>query len=283
MRPLLETDRVTKRFGDLVAVDSVSLQVEPGEVVGLIGANGAGKTTLIRLILGLLSPTSGRVRLLGGPPRRETRARVGYVPQTTGLYLDLTVSENLDFVASAFRVDPPTLDPDLRAVAHRPLGELPLGVRRKVAFAAAAAHRPDLLVLDEPTSGVGALGRVELWGAIAEVADRGAGVLVTTHHMEEAEQCDRIVLLGSGRVMAAGTPAEVTRRISSVEVSAPHWEPVFERLRAAGLRPLLVGSRLRVTGVTHDQVARLLGSESGAEIRSVPANLEEAFVSLVAS
>ncbi|GIU92772.1 MAG: hypothetical protein KatS3mg011_1678 [Acidimicrobiia bacterium] len=279
MRPLLETRQVTKRFGDLVAVDSVTLRVHPGEIVGLIGANGAGKTTLIRLILGLLPPTAGRIDLFGAPPRPEARARVGYVPQTTGSYLDLTVAENLRFVAAAFGTTPPVLDPELRAVADRPLGELPLGIRRKVAFAAAVCHHPDLLILDEPTSGVGPLGRVELWGAIGEVAARGAGVLVTTHHMEEAEQCDRIVLLSAGRVVADGTPAEVTGHVTAVEVSAPQWEPVFRRLREAGFRPLLAGSRLRVAGVDADEITRLAGP--GADVRPTSPTLEEAFVALV--
>lgn len=281
---LIEVDAVTKQFGELTAVDSVSLTVDPGEVVGLLGANGAGKTTLIRMILGLIRPTAGSIKLFGAAPSREARSRLGYVPQSTGLYHDLTVSENLAFVAAAFDVPSPEVDPELQRVADRALGKISLGLRRRTAFTAAISHSPELLVLDEPTSGVGPLGRVELWNTIAGQAAAGVGILVTTHHMEEAEQCDRIVLLASGRKVAEGTAAGVVDSVQAVEVTDAGWQAVFSALERAGLQPTLIGTRVRLTGVDPQRVEAILaGAGLGATVRTVPAGFEEAFVSLASS
>lgn len=284
MISLVEVLSVSKRFGDLTAVDSVSLTVEPGEVLGLLGANGAGKTTLIRMLLGLIRPSSGAVRLFGQPPSREARSRLGYVPQGTGLYDDLTVPENLEFVSSAFRVPPPQLDPELEAIAHRPVGKISLGLRRRAAFAAALSHRPELLVLDEPTSGVGPVGRVELWTTISAQAADGVGVLVTTHHMEEAEQCDRIVMLAAGRTVAEGTAAKIVESVSAIEIAVDEWHTAFAALEDAGLRPTVVGTRLRVAGSDLQRVEMILASSGlQASVHRVRAGFEEAFVALASS
>jgi ABC-2 type transport system ATP-binding protein len=282
MTELAIAEGASRRFGDLLAVDDVHLQVGAGEVVGLIGANGSGKTTLIRLLLGLLRPTAGRVRLFGEPPSRRTRARLGYVPQSLGLYDDLTVAENLAFSAGAFGVsDPSALQGDLAAVRDTLVHELPLGLRRRAAFAIALGHRPDLLVLDEPTSGVDPLQRARLWETIRASAEQGAGVLVTTHHMSEAEQCDRLLVLASGRVVAEGTMDEVVGGTRAVEVRTGRWEEAFTALDAAGLPVSLVGRSLRVPGADREAVGRLLGRGSvGAEPRGGPHPLEEAFVVL---
>ncbi|MGH8945463.1 MAG: ABC transporter ATP-binding protein [Acidimicrobiia bacterium] len=284
MTPLIEVDSVVKRFSGVTAVDSVSMKVEPGEVVGLIGANGAGKTTLIRMILGLIRPDSGVIKLFGEPPSREGRSRLGYVPQSTGLYLDLTVSENLAFIAAAFGVQPPALDEELSAVADRTLGEISVGLRRRTAFAAALSHRPELLVLDEPTSGVGPLGRAELWNSIAAMAGEGVGVLVTTHHMEEAEQCNRVIMLSSGRTAVEGPAESIVESVQAVEVVLDQWQPAFSALEKAGLHPTLVGRRLRVTSVEPDQVGAILDDAGlDASVRRVRAGFEEAFVALASS
>jgi ABC-2 type transport system ATP-binding protein/ribosome-dependent ATPase len=291
--PLAETRRASRRFGAFTAVDGVRLTVLPGEVVGLLGANGAGKTTLIRCLLGLIRVSDGEVRLFGRPPSRATRARLGYVPQGLGLYEDLTVAENLDFSARAFATrgrdgdgaapaaDPLAGDEELAAVRDRTVGDLPLGVRRRVAFAAALAHRPDLLVLDEPTSGVDALGRARLWDTIRAAAEAGAGVLVTTHRMSEAEQCDRLVVLADGRVVAEGSMAEIVGGRATVEVAAARWEDAFAALEGAGLAAALVGRSLRVPGAGRDQVeAALRGGGVEAAVGMVPATLDETFVAL---
>ncbi len=292
--PLAETRGATRRFGAFTAVDGVQLTVLPGEVVGLLGANGAGKTTLIRCLLGLIRISDGEVRLFGLPPSRTTRARLGYVPQGLGLYEDLTVAENLAFSARAFAArghggnggspaDPLAGDQELAAVRDQTVGDLPLGLRRRVAFAAALAHRPDLLVLDEPTSGVDALGRAQLWDTIREAAEAGAGVLVTTHRMSEAEQCDRLVMMADGRVVAEGTIAEIVGGRATVEIAAPRWEDAFAALEQAGLAAALVGRTLRVPGAALDQVeAALRGAGVDAAVGMVPATFDETFVALAA-
>jgi ABC-2 type transport system ATP-binding protein len=145
---LLRADWVTRMFETFTAVDDVTMQVGPGEVVGLLSANGAGKTTLIRMVLGLLATTEGDVELLGGPPDRELRRRLGYVPQGLGLYRDLTVRENLAFTSQAYGAAPPELPESLRAGADRLVAELPLGLQRQLTFLSALAHSPEVLVLD---------------------------------------------------------------------------------------------------------------------------------------
>jgi ABC-2 type transport system ATP-binding protein/ribosome-dependent ATPase len=282
---LLEARGATRRFGDLTAVEGVDLVVEEGEVVGLLGANGAGKTTLIRLALGLVPPTAGMVRLFGSPPSRGTRARLGYMPQSLGLYEDLTVAENLAFTARAFRhrVEPSALDPEIQAVMRTLVGELPLGLRRRVAFAAALSHNPELLVLDEPTSGVEPLARARLWETIRASAERGTGVLVTTHHMSEASECDRLVVLVSGRVVATGTDRQITGDLRAVSVQADAWEDALAALDAARLPVSLVGRSLRVPGGQIAEVDELLRrSGIAARLDLVPAMFDEAFVSLAA-
>ncbi|HEX7464079.1 MAG TPA: ABC transporter ATP-binding protein, partial [Actinomycetota bacterium] len=250
MTTLAEAVAVTRRFGQLVAVDHVDLKVDGGEVVGLLGANGAGKTTLIRILLGLLPATEGSVRLFGLPPSRETRRRIGYVPQGLGLYDDLTPEENLAFAHAVFGGKAGVLPAGLRPLADVPVGRLSLGVQRRVAFAQALAHRPDLLVLDEPTSGVDPLARARLWETIREAADAGAGALVTTHHMDEAEECDRLVVMAEGRLVAEGTVADIVGDARVVVVQTEEWQRAFEAIESAGLAAALVGRTLRVPGAT---------------------------------
>lgn len=292
---------VTRKFGQFTAVDGVDLQVCRGEVVGLLGANGAGKTTVIRMLLGLLQATAGQVRLFGEPPSRRTRQRLGYVPQGLGLYDDLTPAENLGFSAAVFG-QPGTsgrgrrarragrtgragrdghggLPEPLRRFGHTVVGSLPLGVQRAAAFAEALDHRPDLLILDEPSSGVDPLGRARLWETVAEAAGHGAGVLVTTHYLDEAGECDRLLIMAAGRVVAAGTAAEITAGGEVTVVESGSWADAFGALAAAGLPAALVGRTLRVPGASPDQVRRALGGLQ-ATVRGAPATLEESFFRL---
>jgi len=273
---LVEARSLTRRFGSFVAVDEVDLAVEAGEVVGVLGANGAGKTTLMRMILGLLRPTGGTVRLFGGPPSRDTRRRIGYVPQGLGLYRDLSAAENLAFAAAAFRVPaqgpPPGTGPG-------PLGQLPLGQQRRVAFASALQHHPDLLVLDEPTSGVAPLTRARLWDRIRDEAARGAAVLVTTHYMDEARQADRLVLMAGGRVVGQGQESDLVGASRAVVVRTPDWSGAFAALEAAGLPASLAGREVRLAGAGTEEVRRVLADAGvAAEVASAPATLEEAMV-----
>ncbi|HUC58745.1 MAG TPA: ATP-binding cassette domain-containing protein [Streptosporangiaceae bacterium] len=276
---LVQVTGAIKRFGDFTAVNNVSLEVGPGEIVGLLGANGAGKTTLIRMLLGLTSTTDGQVSLFGQAPSRQTRRRLGYVPQGLGLYDDLTTAENLSFTAAAFG-SARALPDDVAPYADDLIDELPLGVQRRVAFAAALSHHPDLLILDEPTSGVDPRGRARLWDTIGATADRGAGVLVTTHYMEEAAECDRLVVMADGVVVAAGTTTEIIgdRQVTAVETD--DWATAFGQLEHAGLQVALAGRSLRVPGAGPAKVTAALG-DLKATVTQVPATLEERFFELV--
>jgi ABC-2 type transport system ATP-binding protein len=273
---LLRADRVTRVFGAFTAVDDVTMRVGPGEVVGLLGANGAGKTTLIRMVLGLLAMTKGDVELLGGPPDRELRRRLGYVPQGLGLYRDLTVRENLAFTSQAYGAAPPELPQALRAGADRLIAELPLGLQRQLAFLCALAHDPDVLVLDEPTSGVDALARAALWDTIHEQAEKGVGVLVTTHNMQEAEQCDRLLLMSQARLVAQGSEADIIGSTTAIAIRTDDWARAFAVLNQAGQPVMLAGRDVRVADADADQVRRIL-ADAGmtADITGVPATIEE--------
>jgi len=279
MSPLLRITRATKRFGQLTAVSEVDLAVRSGEIVGLLGANGAGKTTLIRMLLGLIGTSAGDVSLFGEPPSRRTRARIGYVPQGLGLYDDLSPAENMQFTAAIFGPAVTGLPDDVLPYARELVGSLPLGVQRRVAFAQALSHGPDLLVLDEPTSGVDPLGRARLWETIGDAAEAGAGVLVTTHYMEEAHECGRLVVMAEGRVVAEGTADEIVGSRRAVAVEAESWSAAFGALEQAGLQVALAGRGLRVPGGDPAQVRRALG-DLPASVREVPATLEERFFEL---
>ena len=279
MTELAACAEATKRFGAFTAVDAVDLRVEAGEIVGLLGANGAGKTTLIRMLLGLTGISAGEVALFGGRPSRATRSRIGYVPQGLGLYDDLSPDENLEFTAQIFGQAGDGLPADVRPYARALVGSLPLGVQRRVAFAQALSHRPELLMLDEPTSGVDPLGRARLWETIGDAADAGAGVLVTTHYMEEAQECGRLVIMAAGRVVAQGTAAEIVGSRQVTVVEAESWSAAFRVLEKAGLPVALAGRGLRVPGARPPEVSRALG-DLPAKVTQVPATLEERFFEL---
>src|SRR5258708_7171957 len=208
------------------------------------------------MLLGLVSTSGGEVALFGEPPSRRTRSRIGYVPQGLGLYDDLTPAENLEFAAAIFGAAGTALPEPVRPYARELVGSLPLGVQRQVAFAQALSHHPDLLVLDEPTSGVGPLGRARLWETIGDAAEAGAGVLVTTHYMEEAQECGRLVIMADGRVVAAGTAAEIVGNRQVIVVEAESWSAAFRALEQAGLQVALAGRGLRVPGASSAQVRR---------------------------
>jgi ABC-2 type transport system ATP-binding protein/ribosome-dependent ATPase len=274
MKPVVARN-VSRAFGTFIAVDRVDLDVDAGEVVGLVGANGAGKTTLIRMLLGLLEPTDGQIRLFGGRQTRLQRRRVGYVPQNLGLYRDLTARENLEFRAEVFsgRVAPDAPpNGDL-------VGELPLGLQRRIAFLAATQHDPELLILDEPTSGVSPLARAELWDMIRIRAEAGAAVLVSTHYMDEAEQADRLVLMSQGRVAARGSLADIVGDRIAVEVTADRWSDAFAVLDRLDRKIALAGRTVRVLDEPADAVAgELRRAGIDADVRVVPATLDETMV-----
>jgi len=294
---LAESVAVTCVFGSVTAVRDVSIKVRRGEIVGLLGANGAGKTTLIRMLLGLVTPTAGQILLLGQQPSREVRRRIGYVPQGLGLYDDLTVAENLQFAAAVYggraRAGDKGAHRAYAAAARtasqlggppRPVGQLPLGLQRRAAFAEALAHEPEVLILDEPTSGVDPLGRARLWQTIAAAVQAGAGALVSTHYMEEAGECDRLIIMAEGEVVATGTAEQIIGAAQSTIVDAADWPAAFGELAAAGLPVALAGRSLRVPGASPDAVRAVLGRGAGRaggdRIYAAPATLEERFFDL---
>ncbi len=293
---LAESIAVTCVFGQVMAVRDVSIQVRRGEIVGLLGANGAGKTTLIRMLLGLIPATKGQILLLGERPSRATRRRIGYVPQGLGLYDDLTVTQNLEFAAAVFGTHgargaaPHPAHQQAAQTAARlggpqlPVGQLPLGLQRRAAFAEALAHQPELLILDEPTSGVDPLGRARLWQTISGAVHGGAGALVSTHYMEEAGECDRLVIMAEGEVVAAGTAEQIIGSAQVTVVEAENWPAAFSELDRAGLPVSLAGRTLRVSGASPDDVSQVLAGGAprpgGDRIYEAPATLEERFFDL---
>lgn len=269
--PLVHAANISRTYGAFPALDGVSLHVEPGEIVGLLGGNGAGKTTLMRILLGLETPTAGEATLFGSPPTLDGRRRIGYVAQGLGLYPTLSAMENLDFAASVYGI--PVSD-EARAFAEgfgrSPVAALSLGTKRILAYLAASGHHPELLVLDEPTSGMDALTRARLWRNLRSSADNGTGVLVTTHYMQEAQQCDRLVMLSDGRV------ADITASHQSLTVTTDHWERAFRLLRGAGFAALLDGRVLRLPGAHPSEVSVALAPLNGAfTVTEGQATLEE--------
>lgn len=270
---------VTRRFGAHTAVDDVSLDVRAGEIVGLIGANGAGKTTFLRTLIGLDRPDEGEVDLFGSAPDETSRRRLGYVPQGLGLFRTISVDENVAFFRRVYDTVPAELPDSLRAVERDTVNAIGLGRQRQLAFALALAHSPDLLVLDEPTSGVDPLSRARLWDVIHAQADEGRGVLVTTHYLQEAEQCSRLALMSHGTLLGAGSVADLTAGVAAVEVVSDRWQDAFSALGAAGLPTMLSGRAVRVAGTDVAQVRAALGGIP-ASVEEVPPTLEESMVLL---
>ena len=251
-----------KSFGAFQAVNDVNLEVRPGEVYGLLGANGAGKTTTIKMLCGLLEPSGGLVELAGerGPLRSEAvRQQVGYMSQKFSLYDDLTIDENLDFFAGVYQVEPARREERKRWVLDfaglvgrggQLTGSLPGGWKKRVAFGAAIMHEPRVLFLDEPTSGVDPIARRALWAMINRLADGGTAVLVTTHYLEEAEQCNRLGFMVGGELVAEGTPSGVKAaqggRVLEARVDDPPRAMALLKGQLEDWRVSLFGDRLHV-------------------------------------
>ncbi len=219
---------LTKRFGDLVAVDSLDLEIEKGEVYGLLGPNGAGKTTVIRILVGLATPTEGAIEVLGRPAGdRDLAQYIGYMPQELALYEALTVEENLDLYGRLFGLADSELEArkvevlDFVALLERRydlVHNLSGGMRHRVSLALSLLHEPDVLFLDEPTVGVDPELRASFWNNFGKLKMSGKTVVITTHYMDEAKHCDRIGLMHRGRMVAEGIPAEVVQRVDAADL-----------------------------------------------------------------
>jgi ABC-2 type transport system ATP-binding protein len=299
---LLRCDNLTRKFGTFTAVDDVSFAVPRGKVFGFLGPNGSGKSTTIRMLTGLLEPTSGTATAFGGlNVARDTerwKKRLGYMSQKFSLYLDLTVRENLEFFGSIYGLSRERLADRIGTLSARLRFEpilgaltenLSTGQRQRVALAAALLHEPELLFLDEPTGGVDPKGRRMFWDLIYELAAaRGMTVLVTTHYMDEAEQCDRLAFILDGKLIASGTPAELKASLGERLLEVPLGSEPFAALASVQGDPsledaYLMGRRLRAVARAGEgaAAARLL-SRLGPAAAAEP-SLEDVFVSLARS
>jgi ABC-2 type transport system ATP-binding protein len=212
---------LTRRFGTFTAVDNISFDVGQGEVFGFLGANGAGKTTAMKMLIGLLAPTSGEARVAGLDLKTETeeiRRRIGYMSQRFSLYEDLTVLENIALYGGIYELSKKTIAErssrmlDALGLENDLVARLPLGWKQKLAFSVALLHEPAIVFLDEPTGGVDPITRRQFWEMIYAAASRGTTVFVTTHYMDEAEYCDRISIMVDGKIAAMGTPSELKQK-----------------------------------------------------------------------
>ena len=236
--PAVVTRALRKEFGELVAVESLDLTIHRGEVFGLLGPNGSGKTTTIRMLCGLLVPTSGDASVVGFDIRTQSedlRRNIGYMSQRYGLYDELTVYENIRFYASVYglrgdareaRIQVLMEDLGLTPRRDQLAGTLSGGWKQRLALACATAHEPQMLFLDEPTAGVDPAARRRFWQITYDLAKAGTTILVTTHYMDEAARCERVALLSRGHLIALGTPDEVTKQFGQ-----PDLEDVFIELQ----------------------------------------------------
>jgi len=298
---------LTKRFGDFTAVDGIDFEVRRGEIFGFLGPNGAGKTTTIRMMLGLLRPTEGRVEVLGVPVvehPEEIRPRVGYMSQRFSLYNDLTVLQNLRFYGQAYGLENDLLQERIRE-ALRLAGleghertrtkDLSGGWRQRLALSAAILHRPELLFLDEPTAGVDPVSRRAFWNLLYRLVAEGVTVFVTTHYMDEAEHCHRLAFIQRGRLIACGSPEEIKQDVMRgqvLEIAPSDTARAVQVLRAArqsGRLPLeevaMYGALVHVVAADMDRHIEAIAAElrrAGVEpgpMAVIEPSLEDVFIS----
>ncbi|WP_016586961.1 ABC transporter ATP-binding protein, partial [Yersinia pestis] len=239
---VIEAQALTKKFGDFAATDHVNFQVKRGEIFGLLGPNGAGKSTTFKMMCGLLVPSDGKALVLGMDLKTSSgkaRQHLGYMAQKFSLYGNLTVEQNLKFFSGVYglkgKIQRDKIADMISAFNFTPIlkqtpDSLPLGFKQRLALACALMHEPDILFLDEPTSGVDPLTRREFWLHINGMVDKGVTVMVTTHFMDEAEYCDRIGLVYRGKIIAAGTPDELKQQVASDDDPNPSMETAFIEL-----------------------------------------------------
>lgn len=288
---------LTRRFGNLVAVDHLDLDVPRASVYGFLGPNGSGKSTTIRMLCGLLTPTSGDIEVLGLeiPEQAEAlKRRIGYMTQKFSLYEDLSVLENLRFLASVqgmphreakARIDHLLVEYDFADRRNQLAGTMSGGQKQRLALAGAVLHSPELLLLDEPTSAVDPESRRRFWDQLFQLADAGTTLLVSTHFMDEAERCHRLAILDHGRLVADGNTRELMRdlpyRVLLVETNKPREAQVLVRTMPGLAGCAQVGNALRVLlrrDANADIAALLARAGIASQVSEVPANLEDVFV-----
>jgi ABC-2 type transport system ATP-binding protein len=288
----VDLQRVTKKFGPVTAVDDLTLQIEPGEIVAFLGPNGAGKTSTIDMILGLSRPSAGAIAVYGRKPEEAiARGEVAAVMQTAGLLKDLTVRETVRLTSTVFPHSRPVDEVLDRAgitdIGDRLVGKCSGGQQQRLRFALALLSEPELMLLDEPTAGMDVEGRRDFWGAIREDADRGRTVVFATHYLEEADAyADRIVLIRAGRIVADGTTSEIKAMASGRQVRATLPGADTRTLAALpGVEDVeLRGDTVLVRSKDSDGVARFLLTQTAARDLEITAhNLEDAFIALTSA
>jgi len=301
--PAIVVERLGKRFGDFDALSDVSFDVAPGEVMGFLGPNGAGKSTLIRILCGLLRPSSGHARVAGIDVVQDpeaVRRRIGYMSQKFSLYDDLSVVENLRFFGGVYGVPPRELADRVQGAVQMAAltgrenvaaGMLAGGWKQRLALGCAILHRPQVLFLDEPTSGVDPGSRRRFWGLIHDLAAQGVSVLVSTHYMDEAEYCMRVALIAAGTLIALGAPHELKQQSAGgtlLEVASADTARALEIATAVpGINDAAVyGSAVHATSMKADAVGQMLsalraGGLPEARVRAIAPSMEDMFVHLV--
>ena len=239
--PMIETRELTRRFGDVVAVDGLDLSVERGEIFGLVGPDGAGKTTTLRMLCGLMEPTSGSASVAGHDVARESQAvkdRIGYMAQRFGLYADLTVDENMTFYGDLFGIvgqEREELTGRLLQMTRmepfrsRQAGKLSGGMKQKLALMCTLLHRPEVLFLDEPTNGVDPVSRRDFWAILYQLLKDGITIFMTTAYLDEAERCNRVGLMHKGRLIRCETPEEMKRATGSATLEVAFVKTIHEQ------------------------------------------------------
>jgi ABC-2 type transport system ATP-binding protein len=299
--PVIEVRDLTRRFGEFTAVDRVSFEVAPGEILGYLGANGAGKSTTIRMLCGLLAPTSGSMRVAGvdvvADPEAVKRV-IGYMSQKFSLYLDLTAVENLEFFGGAYglhgkrlrqRAGQVLAEVDLEGQARVRVSDLPGGWRQRLALACSILHEPRIVFLDEPTAGVDPVSRRSFWALVRRLASHGTTVLVTTHYMDEAEYCDRVGLMVDGRLEALDTPqglkaAHVPGQLFGVRRVPPQaGSALAEVPGVTRIEPFGAGFHVRGPTLSASALAQALDAVGlhDAAIEAIEPSLEDVFLEVV--
>ena len=245
MQPVIITEKLTKRFGDFIAANELTFEVDKGEIFGFLGANGAGKTTAMRMLCGLLTPTSGKATIAGFDVYKQTekiKKKIGYMSQKFSLYDDLTVSENIRFYAGIYGMSNKQIkdktqellqELQLQNEAKTLVRELPLGWKQKLAFSVSIAHDPDIVFLDEPTGGVDPVARRQFWDLIYHAAYKGITIFVTTHYMDEAEYCNRVSIMVDGVIAALDTPANLKQQYACTTMSDVFYQLARNATRKA--------------------------------------------------
>jgi ABC-2 type transport system ATP-binding protein len=298
---VIEAEHLSKRFGQLWAVRDVTLRVERGEIFGVLGPNGAGKSTTIRMLCGILDPTSGRGSVVGHDIATDSegiKRNIGYMTQRFSLYEDMTVGENLRFYASVYgmsgkarkqRIETVLEQAGLRDRRDQLAGTLSGGWKQRVALASSTIHQPPLLFLDEPTAGVDPVSRRDFWDQIHRISEAGTTVLVTTHYMDEAERCHRLAFIFRGELLATGTPQEVVERrnLDVLELETERTLEAAALLRKAdGVEEVnhfghVIRVALRNTSDPERVVREALADFSITRLSPTRASVEDAFVSMV--